>query len=164
MQSIKPASTLYLVLAATYQEGMDAARALSLRPAIWPSELHHVTPNAGEHVTLVRVEGWERSSQTAEVVAAAERVAHQELDVPTVDVMRYGMERAELAADRLALLRDAKRHGSPFLAPEQPEPVHKTVHSWQRAQLTLAHALGMCPTRRAGLPCTVPPGTCRWSS
>jgi len=157
--------TVYLVLSRSYQEGIDVARALSLRPAIWPSEPWHVTTLDAEHIVLLRVEGWEQSTQTAEVVTLAEQAASCEMTMPPLYQLRHGPERAARAADSLARIREAKRSGSPFLDPADAARETAEELGWAvDFGRWIAHNFHLCPTRQAGLPCTVPPGTCRWLS
>lgn len=154
----------HAVLARTEQEGLAAAAAMGLDTVSYPmtiADVHAARANGYNHLVLVRVDGWEQGPQPVHVAHAIAVHADADLELPTTDGLRYGAERAQLAADRLARLREAKRTGSPFLEAAGIPQTVEHVNTWAQR---LHHWLHLCPTRRAGLPCTVPPGTCRWPS
>lgn len=155
-----PKDRVHIIIARTEGEGMEAARAFGLSSPIYPRHPAELLGYLADF-TLVYIDGWTGTRQPVSVVRQATRLAEDTVHLPTADGLRYGTERAQLAADRLARLREAKRSGSPFLEAAGIPQAAEQVNTWAQR---LHHWLHLCPTRRAGLPCTVPPGTCRWPS
>lgn len=154
--------TTYIVLARTEGEGLAAARALSLRPAIYPMTAEHLAQmdNQTPGWTLLRVEGWEHSPQPIAVAEQATRVAREEVAIPTAWHLRFGAEAAMLAQDTLAARRVAP---SPFLDGLSAD-VAAVEHELRSIRRAFAHIARLCPTARAGLPCRYYPTSCRWPS
>ena len=157
---------VHVMLACTEAEALRVGNAMGLGHMVYPMtdmDLHRAWAIGYRERHLVRVDGWEQSRQPVRIVALAASHSDDEMTLPSYDVVRYGGERAVLAADALHRIREAKRHGSPFLDPASVTRQQASEVRWARDfGRWLAHGLGLCPRRQAGQACTAAPGTCRW--